>query len=243
MRTASILLLLLLVLFGSLYFGCSTYKDLWANLFAAVITVLLIDRIVERSEIQRNERSIRYAKGHAANVCTQLMWRLRPPRDWKERIKQENPEWKDYFQTISILRTESMDRIERFLGSYSNLVDSKFRNDLFDILNLLNSGSWNTPYLNIENKTDMICLGFLIHDIVAIINLSLKMVKKHELLRYMGLGLRWKEGEPDTIDEPGIGDIGIKQNISDFENWLRESIEFRDKILELSFPSEQKKSE
>lgn len=73
-------------------------------------------------------------------------------------------------------------------------------------------------------------------------NISFETLKKHELMRCMGLTLHWKEGQPDTVDRSGIGDVGIQQNLSGFEKWLKELTEFRDEILKINSSSDEKKS-
>jgi len=76
-------LLLLCVIFGVLYLALGEHRDITANLFVAMIVVLVLDQIVKRSELQRKERSISYVKRRITSVYTDLIWRMWPPKNWR----------------------------------------------------------------------------------------------------------------------------------------------------------------
>lgn len=76
------LLYLLLVVFGLLYaieltsgsLFSGRANDLLANLFAALVVVLIIDRIVRRSELQKKERTLSYVRRSVGAGLTDLVW-------------------------------------------------------------------------------------------------------------------------------------------------------------------------
>jgi len=91
-------LIILSVLFGSLYlvgtfFGnihvitqtlISPMSDLWANIFASLIAVLFIEKIIHREKIQKNEQSIRYVKQRLFTLLAEIMSYSRAPSNWKK---------------------------------------------------------------------------------------------------------------------------------------------------------------
>lgn len=60
------LLVILLIIFGLLYFRDFSYRDLWANLFASLTIILAIDQIVKRAEMQKSQRSINMSENEYA---------------------------------------------------------------------------------------------------------------------------------------------------------------------------------
>jgi len=121
-----ILLLLLLFVLGALYLNEVVYRDLWANLFAALIAVLAIDVIVERSkrirEFQRSEKSLRYVRQRTAGVFIDLIWQLRPPKDWQEHLTKPDFKWGDFFKKVLTLDADALNRLEVLLDKYHYLM-------------------------------------------------------------------------------------------------------------------------
>jgi len=80
------LLLILLCVFGVFYFvgtqlkldasassWLSTYTDLWANLFAYMIVIIGVERIVSYMHFEKNKPSVAYVKERVTQSLTDLM--------------------------------------------------------------------------------------------------------------------------------------------------------------------------
>ena len=114
------LLLLLLCVFGTLYIVgtvdsvlflnieiksvISLAKDLWGDLFVTLVAVLIIDRIVKRSDLQRKVSILKHVKKSIVNAFINLIWGMRSPEDWQERLKEPNSEWDDFLNRVWNLR-------------------------------------------------------------------------------------------------------------------------------------------
>jgi hypothetical protein len=215
------LLLVLLILFGCLYLYENGYKELWANLFAALIAVLLVDRIVEKSRLQKSERSIRYVKGYIAEVCGDLISQMSPPIRWQERLEKGAPNLDDYYSTISASRANALNRLETLFDRHSHLMDAELRNDVFDIIDLLRDSFWD-----FARERDPMRLQYVASQAAAVINESLEAIKRHKLLEGTGRSKFWEKGRPPIIEIGTLDISGIQ--ILEYEKWLKESIEFRD---------------
>ena len=196
-----------------------------------MITILFIDRLVASSEVQKNKRSIAFVKATLADTCYNLVWHLRAPENWRAR----DCRWKDYFIDVRNARKDALNRLETVLGRYSNLMDSDLRNELFDIATLLNSGSWDMPFLPIDGATDLMRLNFIAEYVVGVIHSSLELLKKHKLWETSEWVLRTKVGEPPQIDRSSFNSAGIARRLVECEQWLKQSIEFKDEIWKLEF--------
>lgn len=228
------LLLLILVVFGSFYLFEPNYKDLWANLFATLIAVILIDRIVDKLKLQKSERSIRYIKGVTARIYANLMLRMRPPENWRGLLDKKSFDWSAYCNRIWTSRKEALDKLETLLDRHSHLMEAELRNDIFDMISLLEATLW---FLTEQDEVPTADLFQLVHIAtlpVAAIDESLKSLKRHKLLRHTGLSMGWTKGEPPRIQRGLPSPMGPPARYKNYEKWLNESIEFRDKLDRLA---------
>lgn len=221
---------ILFILFGSLYLYevavANTFlRDLWANLLAAMIAVLLIDRIVKETELRKSERSIRYVKGKVAGIFSTLVFSMRVPSDWRARLGRSGSNWNDYYERVSASRNEALDGLENVLDSHSYLLDAVLRNDVFVTVSLLSSFTWFL--VESGSERDLWKLYDAASLAVAIINQSTEAIKSHKLLKSTGYSMHFKEGEPPVL-EFGKSGIVEKTQYSYYNEWLKEAIEFRD---------------
>jgi hypothetical protein len=231
----SYLLWLLLSVFGALYvievvYGGLWAKDLWANLFAAFLAVVLIDRIVEKSKLQRSERSIRYVRRKIAGVCTDLIWRMGPPKGWQELLAKVDSNWDDFYRRVWTLRTDALSRMEALLDKHHYLMDAELRNYVFDMVESLNDDRWIIADLDIVRERDVGDLSSIAKEITIIIHQSIEAIKRHKLLEYSYRSVTWSKGEQPKIERRTVPDPQAlrKAQYSYYENLLKESIKFRD---------------
>jgi len=92
---------ILLLVFGLLYligtfFGNSNNyvktiiepsADLWANLFASMIAVVIIERVITRARLERNQKSISFIRRRVFNTLDNLITSVKVPEDWKKILK------------------------------------------------------------------------------------------------------------------------------------------------------------
>ena len=104
-----------LVAFGILYtIGTTCYdspinelNDLWANLFAFLIVLLVLEQIVKRSRVKKIKPSKRYVKIQLAKTLDDLISFGAPHSDWK--ILLENTlDWRNYFPNFPEMRKMAM---------------------------------------------------------------------------------------------------------------------------------------
>ena len=224
------LLLLILFVFGAVYFTRTEYRDLTANLFAAIIAVLLIDKIVEKSKLQRSDRSIRYVRRKIAGVCIDLIWRMRPPKDWQERFAKADSSWDDFYETVWTLKTDALNRLEALLDKHHYLMDADLRNSVFDMVSLLEDPLWIIADLDIVRERSSADLSFIAGEVPVIIHQSIETLKRHELLELTVRSVTWGRDKKPKIERRKVPDAQShrKTQYSYYENLLKESIKFRD---------------
>lgn len=234
------LLWLLLPVFGSLY-AYGTFaevvhetvfptKDIWGELFASMIVVLLIDRIIRRTELQKSERPIRYVKARIAHTCSNLAIYLKPPSDWQIRLNNDKLDWNDYFKRVLINKTQSQDELDTILYKYSYLIEPELRNDIFDIISLLNSWTWlalEEPTRSLED--DLWRLYNYANLVSALISESTETIKSHKLLENVISSIAFKEGEKPKLESR----ISLRASLTEsqylnYETALKEAINLRD---------------
>jgi len=205
-------------------------KGLWDSLFVSIIAVLLIDRIVRRTELQKSERSIRYVRGRIAHTCSKLAIYSKPPSDWEERLKGDDLTWNHYFSSVSCLRTQALNELDTILDKYGYLIESDLRNDVFDIVNLLNSLTWSAlqePTRSIEDE--LWRLYNYANMTSAVMSKSTETIKSHRLLESAGISTSFKKGEPPKIKRGVVISQRMREyQIKDHERFLKEAINLRD---------------
>jgi len=235
----SYLLWVLLLVFGSLYaYGTMDeivhetifpLKDLLGNLFASVIAVLLIDRIVRRTELQKSERSTRYVKGRITGTCSNLAIHLSPPSDWQVRLNTDKLDWNGYFKRVLGSRKQALAELDMVLDKYGYLIEPELRNDVFDIVGLLSSWTWlalQEPTRSLQD--DLWRLYNYANLTSALISESIKIIKSHKLLRDAYSSISFKKGEPPRL-EPDTHPVFLEERqYLDYEALLKEAINLRD---------------
>lgn len=238
------LLWLLLLVFGLLYvYGTASEivhgtvfpsTGLWGSLFASMIAVLLIDKVVRKTELQKSERSTRYVNGRIASTCEHLVTYLKPPSDWQERLNSEKLDFDDYFERVLSFRRQALGELDIILDRYSYLIETELRNDLFDIIALLSQWTW----LALEEPTR--CLADVLWNLCsftnltsALINESIETIRSHKLFERGFLSVSSKKGEPPKLEYSHI----LPQNIIEkrylnYEAFLKEAVDFRDACYE-----------
>lgn len=240
----TILLLIFLVICGIFYFAgtvsqnfwFSPFTDLWANLFASLLVILVIEKILQESREQerlaRIEPSKRYIKGKILHALTDLIGYGAPPSDWKSRLESDS-DWNDYFEKLIGVRNEALEELQNILVNPAPLLDDRLRNDVTSIVETLNSFTWKT--IEISHGKDIWSLYDAAGLSVTIISQSINLIKKNNLLKNQGRLLRFKVGEAPKI-EPLKGGINEERQYSIYENWLNRSIAFRDECHKRIMP-------
>jgi hypothetical protein len=225
-------LITLLAVFGTLYivgnfFGnidnfvqtwISPSADLWANLFASLITVLFIEKIIHRERIQKNEQSIKYVKGQLFTVLAELMDYARTPSNWKENLANPEYDWEPYRNKLACGISFSVKKLENIIDCYRHLLEPEIMNDIFVLASVL-----RVPIFDVSEA---------ITKSVAFISESKKLIERHELTRYMGMMMRFRQGEPPKI-QLGLENSNMNQYLfSEYSKRLDEAIKFRDEYRE-----------
>jgi hypothetical protein len=219
---------LLLILFGVLYFyDLARMRDLWANLFAAVIVVLIIDRIIKQTEMQKSERSMRYVRGKVGGILLSLIVEMRAPSKWQENLSKSDSNWNNYYRRVLESRAEGLEKLEGILDSHSYLLDTDLRNEMFSMDSLL--GSWTWFSIEQNQQKDLWTLCDTASLAVAIMDLAKKTVKHHKLFKSIGHSMSWNKGEPPLL-ELGTSGIVEETQYRFYEEWLKDAIEFRDAV-------------
>lgn len=235
----SFVLWILLFVFGSFY-AYGTYieitnatffltKDLWGNLFASMIVVLLIDKIVRRTELQKSERSIRYVKGRIVHTFSNLAIHLRPPSNWQERLNSETLDLDNYYRKILGIRRQALSELDVISDKYVYLIEPKLRNDVFDIMSLLDSWTWVALQEPTRCLADDLWRLYNFSSLTsAIISKSADTIKRHKLLEYTGVSMIFKKGEPPKYEYLSKTDSLLESQYQNYEKSLKEAINLRD---------------
>lgn len=238
-------LVLLCIVFGTLYFVWSEFRDLTANLLAALIAVLFIDWIVERSKLQKTERSVNYIKRRITSVYLDLIWRMRPPKDWGERLKKKNSNWDDYYGKVWSLKEDALHSLETLLDRYHHLLDAELTNDVLEMVGLLNHPTtWmmadpNVARALIEKKdADLYSVASSVTNVVF---QSINTIKRHKLVEDSEHRvITSRRGEPPKMRREKLTYASAstlkKRHYAFFEQLLKECIRFRDECWNSVFP-------
>jgi len=232
-RSWNYVLIILLVLFGTLYVlgtffeGVHEYvqivispsADLWANLFASLIAVLFIDKIIHRARIQKNKQSIRYVKGRLLTTLLDIIRNSKAPSNWKEKLANPEYDWKQYINELYCASSWSVKNLENIIDCYGHLLEPEIMNDIFLLVSVLRAKIYD--FSDALNKS------------VMFISESIKIIENHELLKYMGITMHWGKGEAPKI-KLGKEKITVcdQNQLRYYSEWLDEAISFRDEYKE-----------
>jgi hypothetical protein len=227
-------LIILSVLFGSLYLVGTFFgnihvitqtlifpmSDLWANLFASLIAVLIIERILHRAKIQKNKQSIIYVKGRILTTLTDIIMNSKAPSNWKEKLDNPEYDWEQYINELYCASSWSVKHLENIIDCYSHLLEPEIMNDIFLSVSVLRGKIYD--FSNALNKS------------VVFISESIKIVENHELLKYMGITMHWRKAEVPKI-KLGKEKITVcEQNqLRYYSEILEEAIKFRDEYKKI----------
>jgi hypothetical protein len=147
--------------------------DIWANLLAAVVTVLLIDRISLASEKTKFKPSKEYAESRIMSICLSIISSMAPPFGWKTKLEAPGEIWDDYYDTLLKERDQAVEKLEKTLVLYSNLFDSKLLNQVCELLKMLTDHSWSHLEINLgPGFRDGNCRAFQLDSLKGISNLT-----------------------------------------------------------------------
>lgn len=224
-------LVFLLCLFGTLYLIgtfletqfeivqalITPISDLWANLFASLIVVLLIERIIHHVKIEKNDQSITYVKGRIVGTLIDLMYIGMTPRNWKGKLENPKFNWSNYVNDLCNSRKQVLQELENIIDRYSHLLEPEIMNDIFVLASVLRS--------SISNLSDAVSYS------VAFISESKKLIERHKLLKFMGTMISFRKGE---VPKVSLGKSGVYEptQYRYYSEWLKDAIEFRDEYKE-----------
>lgn len=224
-------LVFLLCLFGTFYFTGTFFgtqsdliriwitpsTDLWANLFASMIAIVVIERIIHRARIEKNQQSITYARGRIAHALVHLILSARVPSNWKNKLANPKFNWPRYIHELRDSRNHTLEELENILDCYSHLLEPKLMNDIFVLVSVLRS-----PIFDLADATSYS---------VTFISESKKLIECHELLKHMGTIISFRKGESPKVS---LGKSGIYEptQYRYYSEWLEEAITFRDEFRE-----------
>lgn len=237
-------LILLCVIFSALYASFYFYgievRDLIANIIAALVTVLFIDWIVRKSELQKREHSINYVKRRITSVYTDLIWRMQPPKDWQERIAKKGSNWDDYYHKVWNTKENALHTLETLLDRYYDLISAiELTDDILEMVAILDDPiRWMMADPNTTLKRGPLTLHTISGDVTNVISQSINMIKRHRSLHdSTHLVITYGEGEPPQMKRQRVADVDahIKRHYSFFDRILDESIKFRDENQKLLF--------
>ena len=241
LRQLTSLLWILLFIFGIFYFAgtlieiswFSPFTDLWANLFASLIVLLVIEHIVRQSRLEGIEPSKRYITGKILQIITELMHYVKPPSDWKTRL-ESGSEWTDYFEKLVGVRKEALEELQKILINPAPVLDDRLRNYVTSIVETLTTFSWKIIEINRGKDIWGLCEAASIS--ATVISQSIDMIKQNDLLKNRGRVSRGNEGKAPKIEVLKNGCINKEYQYSLYEKWLNLSIEFRDECNRRQFP-------
>jgi hypothetical protein len=236
MRKFSYLMLGLLVSFVVLYWFDPVIlernlKDLWANLLASVIAVLLIDKVIELSKRERQEKSRDYVKSKLYGTCTFLMYGFSPmvsrfdwgyfTWSWEEYIKRDynGEDWAWYFEHVIKSRDRALKEL-RYIAEYQLApLEEELRGDLMTLLHSLENRDWNI-WIQTEKKQVWKLMNMA--ELAAKSSeISFKLLKEYNLLAY----------EPKFSQEDFSKHKIDKQALKRVEDVLSQTLRFKDAIL------------
>ena len=127
------LLWLALVVLGILYGYGTIYSnspinelnDLWANLFASLIVILVLEYIVKKSRDEEIKPTESYVKKKLAHTLTDLIMYVAPDSDWKNLL-EATLDWRDYFPLFPDMRKMAIVELTQILQNPDYIINDKF---------------------------------------------------------------------------------------------------------------------
>ena len=237
------LLLILLCIFGVFYFigtqlkhdatvnsWLSTYTDLWANLFASMIVIIGVERIVSYMHFEKNKPSVAYVKERVTQSLIDMMISMRIPDNWRERM-HENDSWTDFFAEFLNSKDKALQKLERIIDSYSFILESELRNDLFSIVHILRDFKLYPEFPK----------GKLLNDLIDSANLSLVLISqakevmlRHKLASHIGTVINSKNGEMPKVNWGKLEVFNSQSNLIACDEWIKDTIAFRDECYRIA---------
>lgn len=236
-------LVFLLLAFGALYIievglGITFLKDLWVNLVAALVVVLVIDKIVEKSKLRRTEQSIFYAKQRIFGVLSDLVLAMRPPDNWQERLEDKKDTWSDFYERIWKSKEEALHTLEALIDSYYHLIGERLTNDVLEMIDILSGSDWTTMdpnWLKAHELTydegDLLSLSYFT-DLVAIIICQAVATLQEEKVTVVKRWIEQTERKPPKVARKRVEVLMWDLPLSTEFEIRKESIEFKDKCAE-----------
>ncbi|MDH5595267.1 MAG: hypothetical protein OEY40_00935 [Candidatus Bathyarchaeota archaeon] len=212
----------------------------------SLLSAYLWRRIDKKLALQKTERSINYVKGRITGVYADLIWRMRPPKDWEKRFKRTNSNWDDFYEDIWNVKENALSSLETILDRYHYLIDAELTNDVLEMVDLLRDSVWIIANPSILRKRAMTDLSNTANQISVIVTQAINTIKSHKLLYYSVFRVaRWSEGEPPKI-ERYLGKIVDVEAMTEshylsYEKTLEESIKFRDECQKRMIRSSRNK--
>lgn len=238
-----------LFLFGVLYvidpvYESLSFKDIWANLFAALVAVLLIDEIVKKQRLQRTERSINYVRRRISGVFIDLIWQMHPPKGWQKRLKDKKSNWDDFYKRVWNSKEKALHSLEALYDKYHHLLDAQLSNDVLEMVETLRGFIWIVADPSSSGKRGKRDLSSIAFETNLAIHQAIGTIKRSELLDYsVTRTISYNPGDPPKASRKGRRPIDIEGLIKDqyqrYESFLEESIKFRDECSRLRFSKEQ----
>ena len=227
----------LLTVFGVFYFigtifksdnlfssWLSTYTDLWANLFASMIVIIGVERIVNYTHLEKNKTSVTYVRERVTKVLLDLMRSMKIPDDWRERIEKED-NWDDFRVEMLNSKEKALQKLERIVDSYSFILEAELRNDLLNIVHLLREFRLYSDFPN----------GKLWSELVDSANLSLvlasqikEIMQRHRLASHVGTLISFKREEMPKISWGKMEIFTSPSKHVNYDEWVKSTIAFRD---------------
>jgi hypothetical protein len=218
-------------------------KDLWANLLASVIAVLLIDNIINLTNREKQSKSIDYVKSKLFKVCSSLLSGLAPAASmydwgyitwtWESLIKKEynKEDWAYYFERIAEAIPKALSQLRYIADNQQDLLEDELRGDLLVLLDSLENKDWGM-WISRLKREDIWKLKNLSELAATTSQISFKLLTEYDLLEHM---------QTSYEKRSAIYKVDKKQAKQDYERLLSQSLRFKDAILGKAMPSLAKK--
>ena len=230
------------IVFGSLYFigtFCGNINDdvikvieastdLWANLFASMIVVVLIERIITRVRVEKNQHSISLIRLRVANALTNLITSVKVPAEWRKNIDDQKFNWGEYHSRLRYSRDTALNELESTVANYSYLLNHKLTNDIIGLRSAL--GEYYDYHVNASQRGyyNLVDAGMFSG---LFISESIKILQKHKLLEQNVPDIIFETGEPPKIFWREHW-MSAQEAFNYYGDLLKETTSFRDECRE-----------
>lgn len=244
----TIVLFGLLLIFGVLYWFDPVILgrnlgDLWANLLASVIAVLLIDNIIQLSNREKQSKSIDYVKNKLFRICSSLLSGLAPAVTlhdsgyinwtWESLIKKEynKEDWAYYFEQIAKERTKALSQIRYAINNQQDLLEDELLGELFVLLESLENPDWDM-WISLFERKDIWRLKYLSELAVTTSEISYKLLTEYDLLEHRQTSLE-KRSKIYRLEKEEL--------LKDYKRLLDQTLRFKTAVFEKIMPELAKK--